>query len=167
MSSLYKLSNDFRAAMDNMKAMLENEDIDQAAYQDTMDGLTGELTDKCVNVGLHIKNLRSDVSELEQASKEFQARLKKAKSNLEFYENYLERHMIEHDIDKLETAMIELSFKKLPDLVEVDGDVPVEYSRVIPESHAPDKKAIADALKSGEELDFAHFVTGRKKLNIK
>ena len=83
MEALYKLSEEAQAAMPNMKAMLESEEIDAETYSDTMEALTGELTDKVVNVGLHIKNLRAESQGLKDASAEFAKRQKSVQSNID------------------------------------------------------------------------------------
>ena len=71
MQPIIKLSEEAQAGpMANMKAMLESEEIDSETYEDTMEALTGELTDKVVNVGLHIKNLRADAEALKTARDE-------------------------------------------------------------------------------------------------
>jgi hypothetical protein len=169
MSTLYQLSEEAHGAMVNMKAMLDREDIDESTYEDTMEALTGELTDKVVNVGLHIKNLRSDAQGLKDAISEFQKRLKSIQSNIDFYEHYLFKHMEANNIDKAGNEYIDIKFKKLPPAAAINtyAVIPDKYSRIVPESSAPDKKKILDALKAGEELDFAELITGRTALSIK
>lgn len=167
---LYKLSEGAQAAMANMKAMLESEEIDSETYEDTMEALTGELEDKVVNVGLHIKNLRAEQQALKNAADEFAKRQKSVQSNIDFYEAYLFKHMTLNSIEKAGNEYIELKVKKMPDLVQIKDaeSLPINYflpARPIPRS--PDKKAILKALKDGEAVDGAELITNRKSLSIK
>ena len=168
---LYKLSEEAQAALSNMKAMLESEEIDAETYEDTMEALTGELTDKVVNVGLHIKNLRADAEALKTAKAEMDKRLKSVQSNIDFYEGYLFKHMQANHIDKAGNEFIALSVKKMPDLVQINSaeSIPDTYlSEAKPAPpRAPDKKAILGALKKGELVDGAELITERKSLVIK
>ena len=167
---LYKLSEEAQAAMANMKAMLESEEIDSETYEDTMEALTGELTDKVVNVGLHIKNLRADAEALKTARDEMDQRLKSVQSNIDFYEAYLFKHMQANSIEKAGNEYIDLKIKNMPDMVQINSEeaLPINYFLpAIPVTRSPDKKAILKALKDGEEVDGAELITERKSLSIK
>jgi hypothetical protein len=166
---LYKLSDNYQRAVIDIEAMFEAGDIDQTTLADTLEGLEGDVKDKAINVALHIKNLRSDLAQLEEAKKSFDARIKQAKSSLEFYEGYLDTNLVKSGITEIKTDTVLIKYKKLPDIVEVapDAVIPDGFARIIPESREPDKRAILDALKIGATLDFASLITGRTKLEIK
>jgi len=164
---LYKLANDYGVAIRNIQNMLDAGEIDQGSALDTIEGLAGEVKDKAVNVALHIKNLRSDLEQLENAKASFDARIKAVESSLDFYTDYLDRNMVKAGINELKTDFVVVRYKKLPAIVDVTGDVPAEFQRVIPEKREPDKIAIKDALKSGQQLTFAQLIEGRTKLEIK
>lgn len=164
---LYKLSDIYQQAVNDLESLFESGDIDQDALTTTLEGLQGELKDKAVNVALHIKNIRSDLDQLENAKASFDVRIKSAKASLDFYESYLDLNLKKAGIQELKSDFCTVTYKKLPAIVDVTGDVPEQYQRVIPEKREPDKRAIADALKSGAELNFAHLISGRTKLEIK
>ena len=167
---LYKLSEEAQAAMSNMKAMLESEEIDAETYNDTMEALTGELVDKVVNVGLHIKNLRAESQALKDASAEFAKRQKSIESNIDFYEGYLFKHMQANSIEKAGNEYIELKVKKMPDMVQINDSASLPdhcFLPVKPPVPAPNKKFILAALKSGDVIDGAELITDRKSLSIK
>jgi len=167
MTQLYKLTDNYQQTTAAIQALFEAGEIDLTSVTDTLEGLQGELNDKAINVALHIKNLRSDLEQLENAKKSFDARIKAAKQSLDFYENYLDLNLQKAGITELKSDFVVIKYKKLPAVVEITGDVPAEYSRVIPESSEPDKVAIATALKAGSEFEFAKLITGRTKLDIK
>lgn len=164
---LYKLADNYREAVIGMTELLDSGEITEQDMADTLEGISGEVQDKAINTALHIKNLRSDLSQVEEARKAFDDRAKAIKKSLDFFEHYLDDNLKKAGIDNLSHQMVTVKYKKLPPIVDVSGDVPEQYQRIIPEKREPDKKAIGDALKSGEHLDFASLITGRTKLDIK
>lgn len=166
---LYKLSDNYQRAVIDIEAMFEAGDIDQTTLTDTLEGLEGEVKDKAVNVALHIKNLRSDLAQLEDAKKSFDARIKQTESSLEFYEGYLDTNLVKSGITEIKTDKVLIKYKKLPDVVEVapDAVIPDDFARIVPETREPDKRAIMEVLKTGAELGFASLITGHMKLEIK
>lgn len=164
---LYKLTDEYAAAVRSLESMFEAGDIDQRALSDTMESMAGDVRDKAINVALHIKNLRSDMDQLESAKAEFDARIKATKRQIEFYEGYLDANMQKAGLTDIKSDYCQVKYKALPPIVEITGEVPVEYCRVIPEKREPDKVAIKDALKSRADLSFASMITGRTKLEVK
>jgi hypothetical protein len=164
---LYKLAEQYQQAVSGIQAMFDAGDIDLSALTDTLEGMDGEVKDKAINVALHIKNLRSDIDQLKSAKDSFDQRIKQAQSSLDFYEQYLDSNLTRSGITEIKSELVQIKYKSLPAIVEVTGDVPQEYQRVIPEKREPDKIAIAAALKSGQDLGFASLITGRTKLEIK
>ena len=168
MNTLYELSADYKAAIANMNALLDSEDIDTKTYADTMEGLTGELSDKVVNVAMHIKNLKSELEGLKIAKAEFDRRTKSIQSNIDFYTVYLETHMLTNSILEAKNEYAEVKFRKLPDVVNIlsEAAVPDNYCTV-KITRTPDKKAIKESLKQGENISFATLETDRNGLQIK
>ena len=164
---LYKLADEYAAAVRNLESLLDAGEIDHGTLSDTMESMVGDVKDKAINVALHIKNLRSDLAQLEDAKASFSARIKAAESAVEFFEQYLDANMKKSGIAELKTAEVLVKYKKLPAIVFITGEVPEGYQRVIPEKREPDKRAIGDALKAGQVLDFAALIEGRTKLEVK
>jgi hypothetical protein len=165
---LYKLTDEYAAAVRNLEAMFEAGDIDQSALSDTMEAMVGDVRDKAVNVALHIKNLRSDLEQLKAVKAEFDAKAKAVEKQIDFYENYLDTNLQKAGMtDPIRDAYCYIGYKALPPIVEITGEVPVEYCRIVPEKREPDKVAIKDAIKSGADLGFASLITGRTRLEVK
>tara|TARA_R110000772_G_C13310282_1_gene440294 strand:- start:30602 stop:31114 length:513 start_codon:yes stop_codon:yes gene_type:complete len=170
MTALYTLTSEFQEAIRNIGAMQERGEIDAETADDTIEGLGLDLTEKMRNVGLHCKNLRSDLDQLVQAKAQFDDRLKAAKAACEWYEGYLYTNMIKTKHAPIADGQISIRVKPMPDLVEVTGSAPLKYSTLkaaIPATSSPDKRAIKKALDAGEELPFAHLIKDRTKLEIK
>jgi len=104
-------------------------------------------------------------SEKCRVKEEWDVKIKRVKKNIEFFENYLEINMTKSGIRELGNDYVQLSYRKLTDIVECVA-APDDWS-VITKSSKPDKKMIKVALKKGVTLDFATLVTGREKLVIK
>jgi hypothetical protein len=164
---LYKLADNYAKAIRAIESMVEAGELNTETAADTLEGLQGELKDKAINVALHIKNLRSDLAQLEDAKKSFDARIKAAEASLAFYEQYLDANMQKSGLVELKTPEVLVKYKKLPAIVDITGEVPEPFQRVIPEKREPDKRAIGDALKAGQVLDFAALIEGRTKLEVK
>lgn len=167
MTQLYRLVEGYQQAFHTLHDMLDEGAIDAASLVDTMEGLEGELKDKAINVGLHIKNLRSDLEQVKAVQDEFASRAKRIASSIEFFERYLDANLRKSGIDLLKNEYVQIKYKALPAIVEVTGEVPEQYQRVIPEKREPDKRAIAEALKAGQEVAGAELITGRTKIEIK
>lgn len=163
---LYELSEQYVDALDTLEGLLLEGEIDQEAFNNTMEGLEGEVKDKAVNVALHIKNIKSDIEQLAKAKKEFEAKQKSKESQLEFYTQYLDFHMRATGLNEVGNEYVTVKYRKLPDVVECAG-APPEYSIIVPESSKPDKVRIKEAIQSGVELPFARLITGRLGLSIK
>jgi hypothetical protein len=164
---LYKLTDEYSNAIAAIESMVESGEIDTATASDTLEGIAGEVKDKAINVALHIKNLRSDIEQLKAEKDSFDARIKQAQASLEFYESYLDTNLQKAGITEIKSDKALIKYKKLPAIVDVTGEVPEQFQRVIPEKREPDKRAIGDALKAGQELGFAVLIEGRTKLEIK
>ena len=165
---LYKLTDEYAAAVRNLEALFDAGDIDQSALSDTMEAMVGDVRDKAVNVALHIKNLRSDLEQLKAVKAEFDAKAKAVEKQIDFCEFYLDTNLQKAGITgPIREAYCYIGYKALPPIVEITGEVPVEYCRIVPEKREPDKVAIKDAIKSGADLGFASLITGRTRLEVK
>lgn len=68
---------------------------------------------------------------------------------------------------KLEGVTSTLSLQKNPPRVEVAGEVPEKYTRVIPATVEPDKVAIKRALQAGETIPNCRLVEGEERLVVR
>lgn len=166
MTTLYKLSDEFAAAAANLKSLMDNEEIDKATYADTLESMSGDVEDKCLNVGAHIKNLRAESAAFQEAIKEMQRRHNAIKSELEFYEGYLETHFRKAGLSEVKNNYVEIKFKKLPDIVVIDDEesIPQKYKKekiVISISKSDLKKDLAI-----NDIKGAHIESDRTSLMI-
>lgn len=164
MTALYVLAGDYRAAAEK----LANLDLDAETIADTLESLSGELEVKAQNVAFMIRNIESTVDAVKAFTKAQADRAKAMENRADSLRDYLQRCMEATGIEKIEGPGIVLSFRKSSAVViDEPGLIPSEFMRQAEAPPpAPDKKAIADAIKTGKEVAGAH-VEQRRSLQIK
>lgn len=138
-----------------------------------IDEVSLDLDTKIENIGCYIKNLESDVEALKKEEDNLKARRKSAENKIEGLKRYLNGYLIAcfpKDEDrakwKFKTPKVVLGYRKsssveVPDIEKLDK----KYLKIATKVD-PDKKAISDAIKSGEEVVGA-FIKQNINLNIK
>lgn len=138
-----------------------------------IDEVSLDLDTKIENIGCYIKNLESDVEALKKEEDNLKARRKSAENKIEGLKRYLNGYLIAcfpKDEDrakwKFKTPKVVLGYRKsssveVPDIEKLDK----KYLKITTKVD-PDKKAISDAIKSGEEVVGA-FIKQNINLNIK
>lgn len=164
MTALFLLANEYREAA----ARLADLDMDPQTVADTLEAMSGDLEVKAQNVGFMVRSLEADAAAVKQWAKDAQERAKTLEGRAESLRDYLRRCMEATGIQKIEGPGITLSFRKSSAvIVDEPGLIPAEFMRTPePPPAAPDKKAIADAIKAGREVPGAH-VEQRQSLQVK
>lgn len=165
MTSLYELSNEYQQAQTKLLAS----DFDEQTIKDTLEGLAGDLEVKAVNVAMFIRNVEVTADAIKQAEKDMADRRKALEKKVEAMKQYLKENMQACGITKIESPYFALTIKKNPPAVIIDnaGLIPSNLY-VYPEAPEPypDKKAIADEIKAGNEVAGAHLEQA-ERLEIK
>lgn len=165
---LYELSLQHRA----LEALEANEDLPAEVIKDTLDGLEGELRDKAVSVGHFIRNLESTADAIDEAAETMRLRGTRLRKRAQSLQDYLLFHMIAAGMTKVESPFFTLLVKTNPPTVVIDSEnlIPARYMRTPepapPPKPTPDKPAIAQAFKAGEQVPGAH-TEQRQRLEIK
>ena len=119
---------------------------------DELDKLEMAWKDKCENLCLYIKNLRAELEAVDKEEKAFARRKKAIKNRIDNSLEYLKTNL--HG-EKFKTARASVSYRKNEVVVcDIPEDLDHRFQRVKVEA---DKKAIKDALKSGEDVRGAHL----------
>jgi hypothetical protein len=162
--SLFLIAAEYRAAAEKLADL----DLDAQTVADTLDSLSGELELKAQNVAMFVRNLEATVYAINEHTKAQQQRAKALEHRAEALRDYLQRCMEATGIEKIEGPGITIGFRKSSAVViNEPGLIPDEYFRTPePPPAAPDKKAIADAIKAGKDVPGAH-VEQRRNLQIK
>lgn len=168
MTALYKLTNSYLALAEK----LSDGDFDAATIADTIEasGITDEIAEKAQGLeyvarGAEANNLAID-AEIARLQALKQHRMKVAAG----LRGYLLDNMQRMQIERIDCPMFSISIRKNPPAVEIFDQLslPAQFM-VVPEPKppvaAPDKKAIAAAIKAGQDVPGAKLVQG-VRLNV-
>lgn len=163
--SLYKLADQFVEASHRLADL----DLPDDVVRDTLEGLSGELEAKATNVAMFARNLEATAETIKAAEADMAARRKAIEARAKRLRVYLQDQMQRTGITKIECPYFKLSIRDNPPAVVIDAEsqIPQEFMRTPePPPPAPDKKAIAEALKAGKDVPGAHLERGQR-LEIK
>ena len=168
MTALYALTNQYLALAEK----LSDGDFDAATIADTIEasGITDEIAEKAQGLeyvarGAEAHNLAID-AEIARLQALKQHRMKVAAG----LRGYLLDNMQRMQIERIDCPMFSISIRKNPPAVEIFDQLslPAQFM-VVPEPKppvaAPDKKAIAAAIKAGQNVPGAKLVQG-VRLNV-
>lgn len=162
---LYELSAQYQ----ELQSLEASDDLPAEVILETLDALDGDLRDKSVNVALFAENLRATATEIIARAAAMEERAKRLLARADSLQSYLQLNMVACGITKIECPYFTLQLKSNPASVVIDhqGSIPEKFWR---QPEAPpkvlDRKAIAAAIKSGEEVPGAHTVNAQR-LEIK
>jgi hypothetical protein len=164
MPSLYELTGDYRQVWD----MVNDESVDLAVIEDTLQGIEGAIEDKAVNIVNFIRSLEGDASIIKAEEKRLAERRKAIENRVAHIRDYIQGQMEFASIDKIKTPTVTISLQKNPPAVQIEDEtkIPAAFITIVPEQHIPDKKRIAEAMKNGEAVSGATLTQG-KSLRIR
>lgn len=155
MSSLYQINQDILDCID----METGEIIDVEAFQ----SLQIAKEDKIENIALYYKNLIADAEAYKAEKNAFAEREKRAINKAESLKHYLQTEL---QGKPFKTVKADISYRKSTSVnIYDEAKLPQDYL-VEKITHTPDKKAISDKLKAGEEVAGAVLVFSQN-VNIK
>lgn len=161
MNNLFDIAAQYRADCDKLASL----DLDEQTFNDTLESLSGDLEVKATNIAAFTRNLEATAGAIKEAEAAMSARRKAIEAKADRLRAYLLSGMQAAGVQKIQTPYFELSIKSNPPSVVINepGLVPAEFMRQPePPPPAPDKKAIADALKAGKDVPGAHLQRGQR-----
>ena len=163
--TLYQITDTYLADI----RKLEELDLDDQTFADTLESLSGDLELKATNVAMFVKNLEASADAIKQAEKQMADRRKAIEAKTERIRKCLLENMVKTGISKIECPYFVLSVRKNPPVVDVlmADQIPDEYFD-IPEPPPPvlNKKRLAEDLKAGVVIEGARLTQGNS-LQIK
>lgn len=133
--------------------------------------LNDELETKVQNLALLIRQSEARADAIDAEAKRLQALSTVERNTAKRLKEYLHRNLVETKVDQVKTDLCLVWVQNSPPKVEFLGedvrDLPVEYTRVIPEERVLDTKAVLAAAKAGEELPETLAVTQGTHLRMK
>ena len=161
MTSLYEIATAHREDAHRLADL----DLPPEVVTDTLDAMSGELEVKAQNVVMYARNLQATAAAIKDAEEQMAKRRKAIENRAKHLLDYVQGCMETAEVQRIECPHFRLAIQAKPPSVDVyePGLLPAEYMRV-PETPpaAPDKKAIADAIKEGREVPGARLVHGTR-----
>ena len=144
-------------------------EVDEQTFQDTMEGLWGEIEDKADGYAKIIMGMKADIEALRTEESRLAARRKALENRQQALKNNLEATMREMGKTKFKTALFSFNIQKnggLQPLV-IDGlleDIPGRF--LIPQPPVPNNEAIR-ALLENKAVEWAHLEPRGESLRIR
>lgn len=161
MTSLYEIAATYRADV----ARLADLDLPAEVVTDTLDAMAGELEVKAQNVVMYARNLQATAAAIKDAEEQMAKRRKAIENRAKHLIDYVQGCMETAEVQRIECPHFRLAIQAKPPSVDVyePGLIPVQYmTQPEPPAPAADKRAIAEAIKSGEEVPGARLVRGTR-----
>jgi hypothetical protein len=149
--TLYELSAEYRVAAEKLAEL----DMDETTVNDTLESIVAPLEEKAQNVIKFARDFESTAAAIKDAEHDMAMRRKAIEKRAEWLRRYVKDAMQVAGIKKIECPWFRISIQNNPPSVEIfePAFVPVEFMRQPePPPPAPDKKAIAERIKAGEEI---------------
>lgn len=164
MTALYVIAAEYVEAAKKLADL----DLDEQTIADTLEGMSGALEVKAQNVACFIRNLEvtaDAIKAFEAAQKE---RRQAIERRAERMRSYLQTCMEATGIQRIEGPGVVLSFRKSTAVAIHEPEmIPAKFMRTPePPPPAPDKTAIAAAIKAGKDVPGARIEV-RHHLQIK
>lgn len=153
--TLYKVADEYLEALAGLAA---RDDLPADVVADTLDAMRGDLEVKATSVAAYVRNVEDEALLLGARAKELQARAKRAQTIADGLRAYLAVQLMRAGVKEAKHGDMRVTLVANPPAVQIEDELalPPEYLRVPepppPPPAAPDKKAIADALKAGTEV---------------
>lgn len=163
--SLYVLADQYLADLQKLAEL----DLDDQTVADTLEGLAGDIEVKATNVAMFARNLEATAEAIKGAEAQMAARRKAVEARAESLRAYLKAQMERTGITKIESPYFALTIKQNQPAVHVEDAalVPTEFKKFTPPPPPTvDKKAVAEALKSGTDVPGCRLERGTR-LEIK
>lgn len=157
---LYEISDEIRAIEKMMEEQGESIDLD--SFRAALDGLNTALEAKIANIGLLIKELKSDQEARKAAVEQLQDANRRDENRISFFRDYLNYNMI----DNVKTPLVSVSRRKGRAMVQITDEeqIPAQFKRT---EVSILKSEIKKAMDDGQDVSGAVIIPGKLTVTIK
>lgn len=161
---LYELAESFQG----IQHLLDTEGTDQEALSIALSEIKTEIQAKVQNLAYIVRQMDVDTETIKAEEKRLVDRRRALENKTRWLKEYLKDELEKVGIDKVKTATMTITIQNNPPSVQIVNakEIPAKFLTVIPEQYAPDKKAIATAIKDGEDVPGVEL-TQDKSLRIR
>ena len=158
MIKLYELSEGYRNILNLIEDGAEDEDIKNA-----LETIKGALEEKVQNVAIFVQSMGNEVEIIKAEEKRLAERRKAIENKQKAIKEYIQYQMELAGLEKVKTATHTIRIQNNPPAVHFTAEdkIPGKFMTLVPEQWIPDKKKIAEALKSGETVEGAELKQGK------
>jgi len=156
--ALYELSQGYLV----IQNMIDEESPDQDILN-ALQTIGGQIEVKAANMAGLMKSLESEADMLKTEEKRLSQRRKVRENAIANIKSYLQGAMEQMGMDKIKTPAWTFAIQNNPPAVQImnEDEIPGKFLTLIPERYEINKKLIAEALKSGEEVKGCELSRGR------
>ena len=160
MTSLYELAGEYKLLSEKLDAA----DLDEQTVADTLEGASGDLQEKAVNVAKYAKSQDSDAEQIEIEAKAMLERAAAKRKKATKLREYLHDTLLLTGINKIESPWFVISIKNNPESVSVldEQQIPRDYFKEIPATFKLDKTLVKQAIKDGFQIAGCSLVRGTR-----
>lgn len=165
MTQLYQITEQYK----ELAVLAETAEEDLAvALRDTMEGIEGDFQEKGKAIAMVALNIDGDLEAIQSQIDRLTERKRIITNRRESLKEYLRTNMEASGITKITHPLFTIACGKGKPIVVIDDEkaIPDDYVNVKVTS-APDKAAIAKAIKEGIEVPGAHTEIGKSSISIK
>lgn len=145
--SLYRLSLEYEYLM----SIADDPDMDPQVFEDTMEGLSGEIEDKADSYAKVIANLTALSNGLKSEADRLTARRRAIDNNIDRMKANLKAAMLLTGKTKFKTELFSFGIQKNPPKVVIDDPSRIYPEYLIEQDPKVDTMAIRNALKDDAE----------------
>ena len=145
--TLYEITGEILELQD----MLEDADVDEQAFADTMEAVMGDFESKADDYGKVIRNLEATADSIAAEVKRLQGRKKTIENNIKRMKEALKDAMVAVNKKSIDGELFKFTLRNNPP--QLPEDIPfdkIPYDYYIPQEPKLDKKLLLKGVKSGE-----------------
>ncbi|MCD8325894.1 MAG: siphovirus Gp157 family protein [Lachnospiraceae bacterium] len=148
--TLYELTGQFKELL----VMAEDQQLDQQAIADTLEGLEYEIEEKAEQYAKVIRCLEGDVASVESEINRLEGKRDTIEGNIETLKRTLEYAMISTGKKKFKTALFSINVQKNAPALDIldEQKVPAEFYKLLPPKL--DRKAALQFVKDHGEQEW-------------
>ena len=157
--TLYEIAREYRTDLEKLAEL----DLDEQAFNDTLESLGGELQVKAQNTIAFTRHLESVAASIKEAEKSMAERRKAIENKVERIKRYVLEAMQNNGIQRIECPLFVVSIAKNPHSVEIEDErqIPKDYfTSPPPPPPQIDKALIKKALQDGFDVPGAKLRQG-------
>lgn len=162
MATLFEIQNEF----EQLYQMAIDEELDDQAFNDTLESITAEFELKASGYANVIKQIEMEADQAELLEKEFKAKKEIRKKSVKRLKDAVKWAMVSAKVTEVDAGKFKFKLKnnggKQP--MQIVDEVPDNFKRLVYED---DNELIRKHLEAGEELGFAYLEPRGQHVELK